>query len=194
MGADCENLELIGNDITGTSNHYDFLNAPGKIGGVVVVKDNRHVGSQQSFLYATHMNPINCTISGNYCEGQANTIIDFRECNGDGEFKFVIEYNEFQSAGLGWMPIRVRSNNSDENDTVSVLVENNKFIESNLVADNGEPQFVRDNAGNKIYTIGRNYYEVDGEAFTALTDNCFYNTAVSFAEAYVKAEDIPAKK
>lgn len=192
MGADCEGLEAIGNDITGTSNHYDFLNAPGKIGGKVVIKDNKHVNSQQSFLYATHMNPIDCLISGNYVEGQANTAIDFRECNGDGEFKFVIEFNEFQYSGLGWMPIRVRSNNSDENDKVSVLVENNKFIETYVAGD--VPQFVRDNAGNKIYTIGRNYYEVDGAAYTTLSDANFYDTAVSFAEAYAKAEDVPAKK
>ena len=194
LGADCEGLEAIGNDITGTSNHYDFVNAPGVISGKVVIADNRHVNSAQSFLYCPHMAAIDCTISGNYCEGQANTIIDFRDVQGDGEFKFVIEYNEFQYAGLGWMPIRVRSNNAGENAKVSVLVENNKFIESNCLGDAGEPQFVRDNAGAKIYTIGKNYYEVDGKAFTELTDANFCNTAVSFAEAYAKAEDVPAKK
>ena len=193
MGADCENLELIGNDITGTSNHYDFLNAPGKIGGVVVISDNRHVNSQQSFLYATHMNPINCTISGNYVEGQACTAIDFRECNGDGEFKFVIEYNEFQFSGLDWMPIRVRSNNSDANDTVSVLVENNKFIET-YYNNGGIYEFCRDNAENKIYIIGRNYYEVDGQAFTNVTTANFRETAVSVAEAYASAAEVPTKK
>ena len=194
MGADCENLEAIGNDITGTSNHYDFLNAPGKIGGVVVISDNRHVNSQQSFLYATHMYPINCTISGNYIEGQANTAIDFRECNGDGEFKFVIEFNEFQYSGLGWMPIRVRNNNQDANDTFSVLVENNKFIETNLTTADGTPEFMNNPAGSAIYTVGRNYYEVDGKAFTALTAANFRDHAISFAEAYASAADVPAKK
>ena len=194
LGANCEGLEAIGNDITGTSNHYDFVNSPGTISGKVVIKDNKHVNSAQSFLYCPHMAAIDCVISGNYLEGQANTIIDFRDVQGDGEFKFVIEYNEFQYAGLGWMPIRIRSNNSDENDKVTVLVENNKFIETNCVADDGQPEFLNDPAGSKIYTIGKNYYEVDGKAFTALTDANFCDCAVSFAEAYAKADDVPAKK
>ena len=193
MGANVDGLELIGNEINGVGNHHDFLNAPGTISGVVVIKDNKHVNSLQSFLYCPHMAAINCTISGNYLEGQACTAIDFRECNGDGEFKFVIEYNEFQFSGLDWMPIRVRSNNSDANDTVTVLVENNKFIET-YYNNGGVYEFCRDNAENKIYIIGRNYYEIDGQAFTNVTTANFRETAVSVAEAYAKAEDVPAKK
>ena len=137
------------------------------------------------------MAAIDCTISGNYLEGQANTAIDFRDVQGDGEFKFVIEFNEFQYSGVGWMPIRIRSNNMDENDTVTVLVENNKFIETYIAGDNGEPQFLRDNAGNKIYTVGRNYYEVDGAPYVNLTDANFCDSAVSFDKAYSSIDEIP---
>ena len=198
-----DGLEVIGNDITGSSNHYDFLNCTdGSIlKGKVVFKDNKHVNSAQSFLYVKFVGVLDCTISGNYLEGQASTAIDFREMKEDGAVKFVIEYNEFQYSGLDWGPIRVRAAGYDDNDSLSILVENNKIIETYCTMDDGTARFINnpsytDGTGkfDKIYTIGKNYYEVDGAAFTALTDANFGGAAASIAEAYAKAEDVPAKK
>ena len=46
----------------------------------------------------------------------------------------------------------------------------------------------------RFIQLVKNYYEVDGAAFTALTDANFGGAAASIAEAYAKAEDVPAKK
>ena len=91
------------------------------------------------------------------------------------------------------MPIRIRSNTSVTTDTVSILVENNKFIES-FVDNGGVYEFCRDNYGNKIYIIGRNYYQVNGEALTNITSANFQDTAASIDKPYEKEDEVPTQK
>ena len=180
---------------------YDFMNVQGYIKGKVDIIGNTYSGSNQSFVYALNVGQINATIEGNYIENIGNTAIDFRAMKEDGDNTFDIRFNTFVDAGCGWRPIRIRSAGYDANDSISIMVENNKFIESYVDID-GVATFANDPANNKIYTIGRNYYEVNGEALTGLTVNNFVSkddtsgaitvTAISVGEAYATEADCPA--
>jgi len=103
----------------------------------------------------------------------------------------------FVESGQGWCPIRVRTAGYDANDTISVTVENNQFIDSyyldgttNVFIENPSYDSVAEGF-KKIYVVGKNYYEVNGEVLTTLTDANFTNAAISIDEAYAKKEDVP---
>ena len=53
------------------------------------------------------------------------------------------------------------------------------------VVVNGEGEF------DKIYTIGKNYYEWNGEAFTEISGYNFCEAQISFEEAYASEDDMP---
>ena len=104
----------------------------------------------------------------------------------------MIRYNTFVNAGCGWCPIRIRTADYDDKDTISILVENNKFLESY----NGSPATFVENpvvvAGfEKIFTIGRNYYVVNGTTLTSVTDANFTDHAISFGEPYATEAECP---
>ena len=191
-----DGLEMVGNDIIGTS-IYDFVNVGGVIKGTVTISGNKFVHSAQSFIYAKGVGVMNATIEGNYVEGVANTIIDFRAMNDNGAVTFAIRYNTFVNAGQGWCPIRIRTTGYDANDTIAINVEFNQFIDS-YYSESG--YFFVENPYlttaidpfKKIYTIGRNYYEISGVALTVLTDAHFTNAAISIADAYASKSEVPA--
>ena len=190
-------LELIGNELTCTS-AYDFLNVGGMLKGKVVINNNKYINSMQSFLYVSGVGAMDCEIKGNYIEGTACTAIDFRTMKEDGDVKFVIENNELNNTGTDWGTIRIRSAEYGDGDSLSIIVKDNKIIESHCVMDDGTPRFINNPAFDaqsdpfkKIYTIGKNYYEVDGKAYTDLTDASFGGAAVSFEAAYATAAEVP---
>ena len=197
-----DGLTLSNNEFTNASQTAcDFMNVQGYIKGKVDIIGNTYEGATQSFVYAIGVGQINATIEGNYLKNIGNTGIDFRGMTEDGANTFDIKYNTFVNVGCGWRPIRVRSANYDANDSITIVVENNKFIDSYVDID-GVKSFANDPANNKIYTIGRNYYEVNGEALTGLTVNNFVSkddasgvitvTAISVAEAYATEAECPA--
>ena len=197
-----DGLTLNYNEFTNSTRvAFDFMNVQGYIKGKVDIIGNTYSGSNQSFVYALNVGQINATIEGNYIENIGNTAIDFRAMKEDGDNTFDIRFNTFVDAGCGWRPIRIRSAGYDANDSISIMVENNKFIESYVDID-GVATFANDPANNKIYTIGRNYYEVNGEALTGLTVNNFVSkddvsgaitiTAISVDEAYATEAECPA--
>ena len=190
-------LELIGNEITCTS-AYDFLNVGGMLKGKVVIKDNKYVNSMQSFLYVSGVGAMDCEITGNYIEGTACTAIDLRAMKEDGDVKYLIENNEFNNAGTDWGCVRIRSAEYGDGDSIEIIVKDNKFIESHCVMDDGSARFINNPAFDsqsdpfkKIYTIGKNYYEVDGKAFTDLKDSSFGGAAKSFETAYATSAEVP---
>ena len=194
FNATINGLEMIGNDLTCTS-CYDMLNVAGMLKGTVVIKNNRFVTSLQSFLYVKGVGVMECTIDGNYVEGTANTIVDFRDMKEDGAVKVDIINNEFKQAGLGWMPIRIRTAGYDANDSIVVNVKDNKFIENHCVAT--VPEFLNNPSYDSqtdpfkaIYVIGKNYYEVDGKAYVDVTADCFRNAAISFEQGYASADEV----
>lgn len=191
-----DGIEMVGNSLTCTS-AYDFLNIGGYIKGKVVINDNTYINSMQSFLYIKGVGVLDATIEGNYVERVANTIIDFRDMQENGAVVFNIRYNTFVAAGQGWCPIRIRTANYDSNDSISINVEFNYFIDSYYAGD--EYNFVENpslstapEGFKKIYTIGRNYYEINNVALTSLTDGHFSNAAISFADPYTSKDDVPA--
>lgn len=190
-----DGLEMIGNEILDCGG-YDFLNVGGMLKGKVLINDNTYINSLQSFLYVKFVGVMDCTIKGNYVEGTANTIIDFRDMKEDGAVKILIENNEFRNAGTGWGAIRVRSAGYDEKDTLEVIVKDNIIIECQATEDPrfiNNPSISSDGTGafDKIYVIGRNYYEVNGAAYTDLKDVCFGGAAKSFEKAYDTIEEVP---
>ena len=192
-----DGFEAIGNDFT-CSTAYDFINvgaANGILKGKVVIENNSYVNSLQSFLYVGGVGVLDCTIKGNYVEATACTVVDFRHMREDGAVKVVIEGNEFNKAGTDWGAIRIRSANYDDNDTIEVIVKDNKLIECHAT---DAPRFINnpayvDGTGkfDKIYVIGKNYYEVNGAAYTDLKDECFGGAAISYEAAYATAEEVP---
>ena len=191
-----DGLEMIGNKLIGSST-YDFINVGKKIKGTVVIKNNTYTNSLQSFLYVKGVGVLDCTIEGNYTEGIANTVIDFRNMLEDGAVVFNIKNNEFVNSGTNWMPIRVRTAGYDANDTITVNVVDNKFIDSYCEGD--VPSFIENpsyvdgtGAFEKNYTIGKNYYEIDGVAVTELTDAHFNGAAISFEAGYASKDEIGA--
>lgn len=197
FAATINGLELIGNELTCTSS-YDFLNVGGMLKGKVVINNNKYINSMQSFLYVSGVGVLDCEIKGNYVEGTACTTIDFRTMKEDGDVKFVIENNELNNTGTDWGTIRIRSAEYGDGDSLSIIVKDNKIIESHSLMDDGTPRFVNNPSFDaqsdpfkKIYTIGKNYYEVDGKAYTDLTDASFGGAAKSFEAPYVTAAEVP---
>ena len=192
-----DGLEMIGNDIT-CSTAYDFINigaVNGVLKGIVKIEDNTYINSLQSFLYVGGVGVLDCSIKGNYVQDIKETVVDFRHMREDGAVRIVIEGNEFNKSGTGWGAIRVRSANYDDNDTIEVIVKDNKLIECHAT---DTPRFINNpayvdgtNKFDKIYTIGKNYYEVNGSAYTDLKDDCFGGAAKSYDSAYATAEEVP---
>ncbi len=192
-----DGLEMIGNKFL-TASGYDFLNVGGTLKGKVVINDNTYNNSLQSFLYVKGVGVLDCTIKGNYVEGVTKTVIDFRDMKEDGAVKFLIENNVFKSAGTGWDVIRIRTAGYDANDSITIEVKDNKFIDSYTSTDDGSPVFVfnpsfsaQSDPFKAVYTIGRNYYEINGAAYTDLKAVNFGDAAISFGEAYATSEEVP---
>lgn len=191
-----DGIEMVGNSLDGT-NTYDFLNCGGYIKGIVNISDNFYTNGKQSFLYCKGVGVLDATIEGNRVEGIANTVIDFRNMVENGDVKFNIRYNVMIESGTGWFPIRIRTAGYDSNDTITINVVDNQFIDS-YYAENGIFMFVENPSVDtvaegfkKIYTIGRNYYEINGEPLTAVDDSNFMNVAVSIADPYETKEEVP---
>ncbi|MDD4212933.1 MAG: Ig-like domain-containing protein [Bacilli bacterium] len=190
-----DGLEMVGNSLTcGTA--YDFLNVGGVLKGDVIISGNTYINSLQSFLYVKGVGVMNATIEGNYVENTLNTIIDFRNMVEDGAVVFTIRYNVFKDAGNVWCPIRVRSAGYDANDTLTINVEFNQFIDSfyfeagNFFIEN--PTYsTQVDPFKKIYTIGRNYYEINSTVITELTSSHFTEAAISFDTAYTTIGEVP---
>ena len=192
-----DGLEMIGNDLT-CSTAYDMINigaANGILKGKVNISNNRYVNSEQSFIYVGGVGVLDCTLKGNYVENTKCTVFDMRNMREDGAVKILIENNEIKSAGKEWGAIRIRSADYDDNDTIEIIVKDNKLIDCNATDD---PRFINnpaytDGSGkfDKIYTIGKNYYEVNGTAYTDLKDACFGGAAISYESAYATAEEVP---
>ncbi|MCR5422604.1 MAG: Ig-like domain-containing protein, partial [Bacilli bacterium] len=189
---------------------FDFVNVQGYIKGKVDIIGNTYIGAQQSFIYVVSVGQINATIEGNHVENIKNTAIDIRGMidNEDGDNTFDIQYNTFINAGCGWCPIRIRTSHDDstgailskydENDSITVSIQNNKFIDS-YYNNNSQCEFIENPSINKmsdpfkkIYTIGKNYYSVSGNPYTELTDANFCGAAISFDTAYATEADCPA--
>jgi hypothetical protein len=188
---------MIGNNLTCTTS-YDFINigaANGILKGKVKIENNTYINSLQSFLYVGGVGVLDCTIKGNYVQDIKETVVDTRNMREDGAVKIVIEGNEFKNSGTGWGAIRVRTADYDDNDTIEVLIKDNKFFEIHAT---DTPRFFNNPAYtdgtkkfDKIYTIGKNYYEVNGAAYTELKDECFAGAAISYESAYATAEEVP---
>ena len=197
-----ENLEACNNyvDATDTALVFDFLNAV-CVGGEVVIKNNTMINSQQSFLYVRGVIGINAEIKNNTLINIKNTGIDFRNMNeADASAVFEISGNEFNNAGCGWAPIRIRTAGYKAGNTIEINVFDNKFIES-AWNEGGVPQFLENpsygsqsDPFKKIYTVGKNYYEWKGVAYTELTDFNFCDAAISFEEAYASKDELEVKE
>ena len=194
-------LEMIGNDLTCVST-YDFLNVQGKIKGKVVINDNKFVNSMQSFIYAISVGVMDCEIKGNYIAQIPNSFIDFRDMKEDGAVTFEIYHNDFRDSFSdwqnAWMPIRIRAAGYDDNDSISVKVYDNKFIDAGALDTDGEYYYLQ-NPGiatlpekwKKIYTVGKNYFEIAGKVYTDVNNKHFVDSAISFETPYAKEEDVP---
>lgn len=170
---------------------FDFINASGYIKGKVRIIGNTYQYSEQSFLYVKGVGLIDAEIAGNTIVGVKNTAIDFRNMSEDGANKFNIHHNEFDNAGCGWCPIRIRVAGYDENDSLAVTLTDNAFIDS-FYDDEGTPQFAEEpTEGRKVYTVGKNYYSKQGTAITALVDANFSGAAASMEDPYATLADIP---
>lgn len=191
-------LEVLNNYID-CANSYDFLNVPGVIGGDVTFKDNTYIYSLQSFIYAKGVDAINVLIQGNYIEDVANTIIDFRDMKATDAAvaTFNILNNTFVDSGSKWCPIRIRTAGYKATDSLTINVNYNKFIDSyckdttaNLFVEN--PSYDDQNDPFKvIYNMDNNYYEIDGEAITELTNANFTNAALSWEGTYASEDEMP---
>ena len=187
-----------------TTGAYDFLNSSqGYLGGKVVIKDNTFIFSNQSFIYVTATKGIDATIEGNVIEDVASTIIDFRTMTEENATAtYVIKNNTFKNSGCGWCPIRIRTAGFTDGCTISIKVDDNKFIESGTLDDaTGKYYFVENptleaqaDPFKKIYEIGRNYYEMNGEALTELAEDNFSGAAISFLDPYATVDEVPEYK
>ena len=194
-------LELIGNELECT-NTYDFLNVLGMLKGKVVVKDNKFVKGNQSFMYVLTVGVLDCTISGNYISEIANTFIDLRDMKEDGAVVVNIFNNDFRDSFTNWqnawVPIRIKAGGYDDNDSIAVKVYDNKFINAGALDTDGEYYYLQ-NPGianhpekwKKIYTVGKNYFEIDGKVYTDVNNKHFLNSAISFEEPYTSEGLVP---
>ena len=169
----------------------EIKNTAGWMAGELVVTDNRVLNSAQSFLYSKGVKNINAEIKNNYLENITSTGIDFRDMK-DAEAKavFNIELNTFNNAGCGWCPIRIRTAGYTATNELTINVVNNKFIDSawtdgTVVNFIENPSLTSAAEGFKqIYTVGKNYYEMNGVAVTELTDDHFTGAAISYEAPY----------
>ena len=194
-------LEMIGNDLTCVST-YDFLNVQGKIKGKVVINENKFINSMQSFIYVISVGVMDCEIKGNYISEIPHTFIDFRNMKEDGAVTFEIYQNEFRDSFSdwqnAWMPIRIRAAEYDDNDSISVKVYDNKFINAGALDTDGEYYYLQ-NPGiatlpekwKKIYTVGKNYFEIDGKVYTDVNNKHFLDSAISFEKPYETEAEVP---
>ncbi len=191
-------LEANNNYFECTSAAFDFLNVQGFMEGVVTIKDNTYINGQQSFLYVKGVKGINCLIQGNYIENMANTVIDFRDMSDTtATANFEIYFNTIVNSGAGWMPIRIRTAGYTTTNTLTIKVNNNKFIDS-CYFDGTTPQFTENpslasssDPFKKIYNMDNNYFEVNGDVLTSLTDANFADSALSFANPYASEAEMP---
>ena len=195
-----DGLEVKGNDITAGGAAYDFLRVEGKITGTVNIINNKVKSFIQSGVYALGVGVLDCTIKYNSFENITNTALDFRAMKDNGAVNYVIENNTFKNVAntnSGWNVIRIRTADYDANDTISIAVNNNKFIDAYYLEDDvysfvENPAYsTQSNPFKVIYTIGRNYYEIGGVAFTSLTNANFTNAAISFGQAYATEAEVP---
>ncbi len=190
----------IENDTTGFASNsgcFDFMNVAGYLAGEINVKDNTFINSLQSFFYVKGVKALNAVFEGNYFEGIANTVLDFRDMKeANAAVTFEIKGNTFKNAGCGWCPIRIRTAAYAEGNTISVNVNYNKFIDS-YYNDASGPQFLENPSfGSQvdpfkvIYNCDYNYYEVNGAAITELTADNFCGAASSWENTFANADDV----
>ena len=174
-------------------NKYDFINAQGLIKGKVRIIGNTYEYSQQSFIYAKGVGVIDAEIAGNTVVGIFATVIDFRNMNEDGANKFDIHNNYFDQSGCDWRPIRIRTAGYEEGkDSVVVNIYDNAFIDSFTDVDGTKTFANNPSVGGgltQIYTVGKNYYEVQGTAITTITAANFADHAVGEIGAPYASED-----
>ena len=191
------NLTFINNELTtsGNASAYDCINVQGVMKGKIDIIGNTYAGCLQNFIWDKSVGVVNVTIEGNHFEDIACSAIDFRNMVEDGDNTFLIQYNTFVNAGCDWRPIRIRTADYDANDSASVTIENNKFIDS-YTLDGETPTFANNpSVGNnlaQIYTVGRNYYEIEGVAITSVSDANFAGHALAVGEAYATEAECPA--
>ncbi len=191
----------IANNYFENSACYDFINVGGDgfLAGEVVIKDNTFINSIQSFLYIAAIKEINVLIEGNYIENVDCTIIDFRTMKDpNGSAVFEIKNNTFKDSGADWCPIRIRPAGYVETNTITVNVNYNKFINSYTYNDTTPIVFVEnpvfDNQTDPfkvIYNCDYNYYEINGEAMTELTNDNFSGAALSWENTYASEDEMP---
>lgn len=191
-----DNLTFVNNELTtsGNASAYDCINVQGMMKGKIDIIGNTYAGCLQNFIWDRTVGVINVTIEGNHFENIACSAIDFRSMAEDGANSFVIQYNTFVNAGCDWRPIRIRTADYDANDSIYILIENNKFIDS--YTTDGVATFANNpSVGGgleQIYTVGRNYYEIEGTALTSVDNSNFAGHAISVGEAYATEAECPA--
>ena len=92
------------------------------------------------------------------------------------------------------MPIRIRTAGYDANDTLSIEVKDNKFIDSCTSSNEfmNNPSFDAQSEPFKaIYTVGKNYYEISGVALTEVTNVNFRDSAISIEGVYATEAEVP---
>lgn len=190
-------LTVKGNSFAGEG-IFDAVRVNTYLGGKVVISNNKCTATQQSFIMVTGVKGIEAEIEGNYVEDILNTIIDFRTMKeADAAAKFTIRFNTFKNSGKGWCPIRIRTAGYKAGNTIEINVSDNKFIDSYV--GSGANAYVVENPSfdgqvdpfKKIYTIGKNYYEIGGKVLTEVTDSFFDNTAISIGTPYKTIEEVP---
>ena len=193
-----DNLTFVNNELTtsGNASAYDCINVQGVMKGKIDIIGNTYAGCLQNFIWDKSVGVVNVTIEGNHFENIACAAIDFRDMVEDGRNSFNIQYNTFVNAGCDWRPIRIRTAGYDANDGIAISIENNKFIDS-YTLDGETPTFANNPSANggsfdKIYTVGRNYYEISGTALTSVGDANFAGHASAVGEAYATEADCPA--
>ncbi len=194
----CTNgLTVKGNSFAGAL-LCDAIRAQTYLAGTVVISDNKCTATTQSFIMVMGVKGIDALIENNYVEDIKSTIIDFRTMKeADAAAKFNIRYNTFKNSGKAWCPIRIRTAGYAAGNTIEVNVSDNKFIESYCV--DGGKTYMFENPSyssqtdpfKKIYTIGKNYYVIDGKVLTELTDELVDNAAISYDEPYATEEEVP---
>ena len=196
----CTNgLTVKGNSFAGAL-LCDAIRAQTYLAGTVVISDNKCTATTQSFIMVMGVKGIDALIENNYVEDIKSTIIDFRTMKeADAAAKFNIRYNTFKNSGKAWCPIRIRTAGYAAGNTIEVNVSDNKFIESYCV--DGGKTYMFENPSyssqtdpfKKIYTIGKNYYVIDGKVLTELTDELVDNSAISYDEPYATEEEVGKK-
>lgn len=206
-------LEVVGNQIICVKGNddtiiiddsYDLINIGGTLQGTVKVENNVFANANQTFMLVGSVGAGDFSIKGNEITSIGSCGIYIKGFTGDGTFKFDILNNTFTDVANGWngnssfgAVIDFITKNCDENDTLVINVANNKFIESygskdsTYVFVSNSSYDTQSDPFKQIYTIGQNYYEIGGVAYTELTAANFGNAAISFEEAYATKEEVP---